>query len=39
MTPKQFVTCIMAFNDGDFSSVLTDASELELELLAELAFS
>jgi hypothetical protein len=39
MTPKQFVACVMAFNDGDFSSVLTDASELELELLAELAFS
>jgi hypothetical protein len=39
MTPKQFLTCIMAFNDGDFSRVLTDASELELELLAELAFS
>jgi hypothetical protein len=39
MTPKEFLACIVAFNNGDFSGILTDANELELELLAELAFS
>jgi hypothetical protein len=35
LTQTEFVAAVVAFNGGDFLAVLSDATELELSILAD----